>query len=63
MAAADHVGRIAVARQIYNDTVLSYNNSVQTIPSNIVASLTGFRIREFFEIDDDAQREPVKVQF
>ncbi|MDX5310877.1 MAG: LemA family protein, partial [Rhodococcus sp. (in: high G+C Gram-positive bacteria)] len=31
--------RIAIARQIHNDTVLTYNNRVQTIPTNIVASL------------------------
>ena len=30
--------KIAIARQIYNDATLTYNNSVQTIPSSIVAS-------------------------
>ncbi len=59
---AETENRIAVARQIYNDTVLTFNNSVQTVPSNIVASLTGFRTRPFFEIEDDARSVP-KVEF
>ncbi len=51
--------RIAVSRQIYNDTVLSYNNKVQQIPTNIVASLTGFGVRDFFDAGDEAEAAPV----
>lgn len=58
----DAEDRIAVARQIYNDTVLTYNNSVQTIPTNLVAAVAGFRTRTFFEIDEDARGVP-KVEF
>jgi LemA protein len=54
--------RIAVSRQIYNDTVLSYNNAVQTIPTNLVAATTGFRPRAFFEVEDDARSVP-RVEF
>jgi len=54
--------RIAVSRQIYNDTVLSYNNKVQQIPTNIVASMTGFKAREFFEAGDAAEEAP-SVEF
>jgi LemA protein len=54
--------RIAVARQIYNDTVLTYNNAVQTIPTNLVAAATGFRPRAFFEVEDDARSVP-RVEF
>jgi len=59
---AETEDRIAVARQIYNDTVLTYNNSVQTVPTNVVAAATGFRTREFFEIDEQARGVP-KVDF
>lgn len=41
--------RIAFARQFYNDSVLSYNNKIQTVPSNIVAGLFNFASRQFFE--------------
>ena len=51
--------RIAVSRQIYNDTVLSYNNKVQQIPTNFVAAATGFKAREFFEGGEEAEEPPV----
>lgn len=50
--------KIAVSRQIYNDTVLSYNNTVQQIPTNIVASLTGFKAREFYDAGPGAEEAP-----
>ncbi len=51
-------GKIAVSRQIYNDSVLTYNNSVQTVPSNLVAQSAGFRTRPYFEVEDDARSAP-----
>lgn len=54
--------RIAVSRQIYNDTVLSYNNKVQQIPTNIVASIAGFDAREFFDAGEGAEEAPA-VEF
>ena len=50
--------KIAIARQIYNDTVLSYNNTVQQIPTNIVASLAGFKAREFYDAGPGAEEAP-----
>lgn len=50
--------KIAVSRQIYNDTVLTYNNKVQQIPSNLVAAMTGFKAREFFEAGPEADEAP-----
>jgi len=58
----DAEDRIAVARQIYNDSTLSYNNAVQTVPSNLVAALFRFSTRPFFEIGDEARSVP-KVAF
>ena len=55
---AETENRIAVSRQIYNDTVLTYNNKVQQIPTNIVAGLTGFKTREFFEAGAEAAEAP-----
>ena len=55
--------RVAVSRQVYNDTVLTYNNTVQTFPGLVLAGPFGFTIREFFEVEDDAQREPPSVDF
>jgi len=55
---ADTENKISVARQIYNDTTLTYNNSVQTVPSNVVAAMFRFRARAYFEIEDDARSAP-----
>ncbi|MEE8407909.1 MAG: LemA family protein [Acidimicrobiia bacterium] len=54
--------KIAVSRLIYNDTVLTYNNKVQQIPTNIVASMFNFDAREFFEAGDEAEEAP-SVEF
>jgi len=50
--------RIAVSRQIYNDTVLTFNNKVQQVPTNLVASAFGFDEREFFEAGEEADQAP-----
>src|SRR3954454_15021021 len=55
-------GRIAYARQFYNDTVQRYNTKIQTFPSVVIAGMFHFTHREYFEIDD-ASREPVRVSF
>jgi LemA protein len=54
--------KIAYARQFYNDSVLQYNTSIQTIPTNIVAGMGGFTARDFFKTEGD-EREAVKVKF
>ena len=56
-------GRVAYARQFYNDTVLSYNTKIQSIPSNMVAGMFNFTEREFFEAEDDETRDVPRVQF
>jgi len=55
-------GKIAFARQFYNDQVLVYNNLIQQFPSSAVAGIGGFKSREFFEIEE-AAAGPVQVQF
>jgi LemA protein len=55
-------GRIAYARQFYNDTVYRYNTKIQSFPAVVIAGRFGFKEREYFEAEDDA-RGPVKVQF
>jgi len=55
--------KISFSRQYYNDSVLRYNNQTQMFPSNIIASMTGFRASEFFEVTIAAEREAPKVSF
>jgi len=55
--------KIAFSRQYYNDVVTAYNTKIQQFPSSIFANLGGFKMRELFEIESPAMREPVKVDF
>jgi LemA protein len=54
---------IQAARRIYNSNVQSYNTSIQQFPGSIIASQGDFTPREYFEIEDAADRAPVSVSF
>ena len=49
---------IAVARQVYNDTVLTYDNALETVPTSIIAGIFNFRPREYFQADDGDRAAP-----
>jgi LemA protein len=44
--------QLAAARRTYNGAVVDYNNAVQTFPSSLIASATGFGIRQMFVADE-----------
>ena len=54
--------KIAFARQFYNDTVLTYNNKVEMVPSNIVAGIFKFKKATFFEASEEDKKTP-EVKF
>ena len=54
---------IQAARRIYNSNVQAYNTKIQIFPNSIIAKSGGFTAREFFEIDNAGEREPVQVKF
>jgi LemA protein len=60
---SDTENKIAVSRQVYNDTVLTYNNAIQTFPAVMIANSFGFTQREFFEIETPADRAVPQVSF
>ena len=51
-------GRVAYARQFYNDSVLDYNNKLQQFPTVYFARMLKFERREYFEADDAARTAP-----
>src|SRR5262245_7726355 len=55
-------GRIAYARQFYNDSVYRYNTKIQSVPSNLIANQFSFDEREYFEVDE-ASRDTIQVDF
>ena len=54
--------RIAYSRQFFNDSVLSYNNAIQTFPRNLIAGMFNFEKREFFDAEPEAGTAP-RVSF
>jgi LemA protein len=59
---AETENKIQVARQVYNDTVLTYENARETVPTNLIAGLFGFGPKAYFEIEEPAREAP-RVQF
>src|SRR5262245_12531123 len=55
--------KIAVSRQVYNDTVLTYDTALESVPTNFIGSMFNFRPRAYFEVEDPAAREAPRVQF
>ena len=61
---SDTENKIQAARRFYNGTVKDFNTKVQSVPSNIVAKLFGFKSADFFDLaDNDAAQQPVEVKF
>lgn len=55
--------KIGFSRQFYNDETMHFNNKIEMFPSNIIAGMFSFKQAEFFEIEDEAEREVPKVSF
>lgn len=60
---SDTENKIQAARRFYNSNVMLMNNRVEMFPTNLIAGMFGFKKEEFFEIGNEAEREPVKVKF
>ncbi len=60
---SDTENKIQAARRFYNSNVLALNTKIESFPSNLIAGMFGFAKSDFFELNDQAQRESVKVSF
>jgi LemA protein len=62
----DTEDKIQAARRFYNGAVRDLNIKIQSFPTNFFAGMLGFKIREFFDVEENqrlAVSEPVKVDF
>lgn len=55
-------GRVAYARQFYNDSVLGYNNKIESVPTVFAAKALNYSKREYFEADEAARTAP-QIEF
>ncbi len=60
---SDTENKIQAARRFYNGNVLDYNTKIGVFPSNIIAGSFSFTKEEFFQLTEEAAKEPVKVSF
>ncbi len=60
---SDTENKIQAARRFYNGNVRDLNTMIESFPSNLVAAVFKFAKREFFDLEEEAARQPVKVQF
>ena len=60
---SDTENKIQAARRFYNTNVRDYNTAIQSVPTNIVASVFSFKKEEYFELEDKAARSVPKVEF
>lgn len=60
---SDTENKIQAARRFFNGNVRDFNTKIQVFPNNMIAPMLGFKKYDFFEIEEEAAREPVKVQF
>jgi LemA protein len=59
----DTEDKIQAARRFYNMTVRDLNIKVQSFPSSLIANSRGIQKREFFELDEPADRAVPQVSF
>ncbi len=60
---SDTENKIQAARRFYNGNVRDLNIKIESFPSNIIASLFGFKKMDFFELEEEGAKEPVAVKF
>lgn len=60
---SDTENKIQAARRFYNGNVMELNTKIETFPTNVIANMFNFAKREFFELEEEAAKQPVKVEF
>jgi LemA protein len=60
---SDTENKIQASRRFYNGVVMELNTKIETVPTNVIANMFSFAKREFFELEEEAAKQPVKVEF
>ena len=60
---SDTENKVQAARRFYNGNVRDLNIKIETFPSRVIAGMLGFQKREFFEIENAAEKEVPQVKF
>lgn len=60
---SDTENKIQAARRFFNTNVRDLNIKVESFPSNIIAGIFNFKSRDFFDLEEEEAKDPVKVDF
>ena len=60
---SDTENKIQASRRFYNGNVRDFNTKLEVFPTNIIGNMLGFKSRDYFEIEDEKERDNVKVKF
>ena len=60
---SDTENKIQAARRFYNGNVMEFNTKTETFPTNLIAGIFGFKKEEFFQLQQEEAKEPVKIRF
>ena len=60
---SDTENKIQAARRFYNGNVMEFNTKTETFPTNLIAGIFGFKKEEFFQLQQEEAKEPMKVSF
>ena len=59
----DTEDKIQASRRFYNGNVRDFNTKIQQFPGSVIANIFKFKAEEFFELDNEKEKEPVEVSF
>ena len=59
----DTENKIEAARRFYNGNIRDFNIAIEVFPASVVANMSGYKRRDLFEMENKAEKEPVKVDF
>jgi len=60
---SDTENKIQAARRFYNGNIRDFNIKIEQFPGNLIAGMLNFKKRDFFELKEEAAKDPVKVSF
>jgi len=60
---SDTENKIQASRRFYNGNVRDFNTKIQMFPTNMIATMLGFKSYEFFQIENEEEKQAPKVQF
>ena len=55
--------QVQLSRRYYNAVVRDLNTKIETVPSNVVANMYGFKKKEYFELESLEERKVPEVKF